>query len=111
MKGKFVMIGFSPTPSEGFFDMSWDFTYEVADDGTITMDVVPYTGLWKLPGTEFVVYKYTGGTSSDSGRFSVDHKTIILGTVEPNNTELTLYNGIVLLTKCNSSRVLIRVGE
>ncbi len=111
VQGKFVMIGFSPAPSEGFFDMSWDFTYEVADNGTITMDAVPGTGLWKSPGTDFVVYTYTGGTFSDSGRFSQDHKTMIFGTVEPGDTVLTLYNGVVFHTKCNTSRVLIRVGE
>jgi hypothetical protein len=110
-EGKFVMLGITPTPSESAFDFQWDFTYEVEDDGTITMDAVPGTGLFKLPGTDFVVYTLTGGTSSDSGRSSQDHKTIILGTAEPNNTELTLYNGNVFLTKCNASHVLIRVGE
>ncbi len=111
VQGKFVMIGITPAPGESSYDFWWDFTYEIADDGMITMDAVPGTGLFKSPGTDFVVYTLTGGTSSDSGRFSQDHKTIILGTAEPNDTVLTLYNGVVFHTKCNASRVLIRVGE
>jgi len=111
MQGKFVMIGLAPTPSERTLDMSWEFTYEFADDGTITMDAVPGTGEWKIPGTNFVVVRYTGGTNSDSGRFSVDHKTIVLGTVEPNDTVLTYFDGRVVHTKCNTSRVLIRVDK
>jgi len=98
VQGRFVMIGLSPNPSEGFLDMAWDFTYEVADDGTITMDAVPGTGFWTNDGV--LMYTYTGGTFSDSGRFSQDHKTIILGTIEPNDTVLTLPIGFSFHTKC-----------
>ena len=109
VQGKFVMIGITPAPGESSYDFWWDFTYEVADDGKITMDVVPGTGEFKIGN--FVVYSYTGAVSPESGRFSIDHKTITIGSEMPTNTELTLYNGNVLYVKCNISRVLIRVGE
>jgi hypothetical protein len=114
MQGRFVRIGFLPAPSESPppLDFSWNFTYEVADDGTITTTIVPGTAEWKIPGTNIVVLKDTGGGYSDSGWVSVDHKTIILGTVEVQDQELTVQpDGPVFLTKCNASRVLIRVGK
>ena len=111
VQGKTSGVTYSPTPKEAFSVMSWDFTYAVADDGTMTMDAVPGTGVWWNPENGAIYYTYTGGTFSDSGRFSVDHKTIILGTVEPNDTVLTYFDGRVVHTKCNTSRVLIRVGK
>ena len=111
VQGKTSGVTFSPSPKEAFSVMSWDFTYAVADDGTMTMDAVPGTGVWWNPENGAIYYTYTGGTFSDSGRFSVDHKTITVGTVVPNLTELSIPNGPVLLTKCVASRILIRVGE
>ncbi len=114
MQGRFVRIGFLPAPSESPppLDFSWNFTYEVGDDGTITTTNVPGTAEWKIPGTNIVVLKDTGGGYSDSGWVSVDHKTIILGTLEVQDQELTVQpNGPVFHAKCNASRVLIRVGE
>ncbi len=111
MQGKFVRVGFLPTPVEMNFDVSWDFNYWVDDDGTITTAPVPGTAKWKAPGTDFVVLRDTGGTYSESGWVSADHKTIVLGTVEVQNQEVTLFDGTVFLTKCNGSRVLIRVDR
>jgi len=114
MQGRFVRIGFLPTPSESPppLDFSWDFNYWLADDGTITVATVPGTAEWKIPGTNIVVLKDTGGGYSDSGWVSVDHKTIILGTLEVQDQELTVQpDGPVFHAKCNASRVLIRVGE
>jgi hypothetical protein len=109
VEGKFVMIGVTPTPSENSVDFWWDFTYEVADDGEIIIHAV--SGEFKSSGTDFVVYRYTGAVAPESGRFSVDHRTITIGTKTVGNTELTLYNGLVLNVKCNWSRVLIRVDK
>jgi hypothetical protein len=111
MQGKFVRVGFLPAPVEMNFDFSWDFNYWVGDDGTITTANVPGTAKWKAPGTDFVVLRDTGGTYSDSGWVSADRKTIILGTVEAQGQEITLFDGTVFLTKCNASRFLIRVGD
>lgn len=111
VQARSVEIDFSPT-TEGFFDMLWNFTYEVADDGTITMDAVIGEAFILDPSTGDRTLKYIGGTWSDTGRFSVDHKTIILGTLQPNVSQfLNLSNGKTFESKCNSSRVLIRVGE
>lgn len=55
VQGRQVGITFLPTRSEGFFDMSWNFTYEVADDGTISMDAVIGEAFIKDPSTGTVV--------------------------------------------------------
>ena len=109
VQGKFVMIGITPAPGESSYDFWWDFTYEVADDGKITMDVVPGTGEFKIGN--FVVYSYTGAVAPESGWLSADHKTITIGIETVGNTEITLYDGNIRNVKCNISRVLIRVGE
>jgi hypothetical protein len=114
MQGRFVRIGFLPAPNENPppLDSSWNFTYEVADNGSITVTTVPGTAEWKIPGTDIVVLRDTGGGYSDSGWVSVDHKTIVLGTLSVQDQELTVQpDGPVFLTKSNASRVLIRVGE
>ena len=111
VKGKFVSVNFVPG-NESLRDVSWKFTYEVADDGTITWTAVPNECKWYDAKTGALLYTYTGGTMTDSGTFSLDKKTIVLGSVEPADTWLTMYpSGFVVRTKCNTSRVLIRVGE
>jgi hypothetical protein len=112
VKGKFVSVNFLPG-NENLRDVSWKFTYEVADDGTITWTAVPNECKWYDAKTGDLLYTYTGGTMTDSGTFSLDKKTIVLGSVEPADTWLTLENppGFIVRTKCNTSRVLIRVGE
>ncbi len=109
VEGKFVAIGVTPTPSENTFDFWWDFTYKVSDDGEITIDVVPGTGEMKIGN--LVVYWHSGAVAQESGRFSVDHKTITIGMKKVGTTELTLYNKQVRNVKCNVSRVLIRVDK
>ena len=110
-----VRIAFVPNQFEGFSDVVWNFTYEVDDDGTITMDVVIDEAFILDPNTGNRLFQYVGGTWHDVGRFSVDHKTIILGTVEPNESEFLVLSmlpqRITFVTKCNVSRVLTRVGE
>ncbi len=112
MKGYFVRIGFIP-PAEMTFDFSWDFTYSVGKDGTITTTTVPGTQKWTVPGTDIVILRDKGlDTYSDSGWISSDHKTIVLGTLEPQVQEIYLVPAdITFITKCNGSRVLIRIGQ
>ena len=115
MHGYFVRIGFIP-PAEMTFDFSWDFTYSVGKNGTITTTTVPGTQKWTLPGTDYVILRDMGvDTFSESGWISSDHKTIVLGTLEPQVQNLILSPPgapeTVFITKTNASRVLIRIGQ
>lgn len=116
MHGYFVRIGFLPGPVEMTFDFSWDFTYSVGKDGAITTTTVPGTQKWMLPNTDYVILRDTGlDTYSDSGWISSDHKSIVLGTLEPQVQNIILSPPgapeTIFITKCNASRVLIRIGE
>ncbi len=116
MQGKFVRIGFLPGPAEMNFDFSWDFTYSVGKDGTITTTTVPGTQKWTVPGTDIAILRDKGlDTYSDSGWISSDHKTIVLGTLEAQVQNIILSPPdapeTVFITKCNGSRVLIRIGQ
>jgi hypothetical protein len=110
-EGKFVMLGVTPTPSESAFDFQWDFTYEVADDGKITMDVVPGTDKFMIG--DFRVFKYMSPIASESGWLSADRKTIIIGseTVDITGLEFLYGSDRSRNVRCNISRVLIRLGE
>jgi hypothetical protein len=107
VQGTHFNISFSPNQTASVLDLSWQFTYEVTHDGTITM---VGAGEWKVPVTGVIVY--TSGEFSESGKLSEDHKTIILGS-GPDPTVLTFLvpPPPVLHAICNISRVLIRVGE
>jgi len=106
VEGTHFGITFPPNQSTALRDMSWEFTYEVTQDGTITF---VGEGIWKFPGTDDIAY--TSSAFSESGKLSGDRKTITLGPVTPEATVLTFPSGFVFEVTCNISRVLIRVGE
>jgi hypothetical protein len=53
VQGTHFGITFPPNQSTALRDMSWEFTYEVTQDGTITF---VGEGIWKFPGTNDIAY-------------------------------------------------------
>jgi hypothetical protein len=108
----------NPLGTANIAEISWDFTYQITDDGTITTDFPPGTP---------AVAKYTAGplalqgiwytvdTLPQSGKVSEDHKTITLGTVTPVASTTKVYISNVLVNTLygfsSCGRVLTRVDE
>ncbi len=111
-QGRQVGMLFAPNfPGGGLSEFSWQFTYDITDDGTITADLIPgtYEGKQLTGGSKGSTY--TIDKVSDSGMISEDHKTITLGTPTAEVMTFTYSNGSVLYGICGFTRVLTRVGE
>jgi hypothetical protein len=103
----------SPIPtSASSAEFSFDFTYKVTDDGTITVDVVPgtFTGEYVTGPLAGVTFTYVTPTFSMLGMVSADHKTITLASGN-DVQQINLSNGMSVYSICNLARVLIRLGE
>ncbi len=98
-------------PSASLVDVSYQLTYHVTDDSTITTDLVPGTLLSKYVTGPLTGLTLTFDKESETGKVSENHKTITLGSVTTDVAKLTFSNGLVLYGICNFSRVLIRLGE
>ncbi len=112
VQGRQVGMLFAPnSPNAGLSEFSWQFTYNITDDGTITADSIPgtYEGKQLTGGSKGITY--TLDKVSDSGMVSQDHKTITLGTPTTEVMTYTDSTGLVLYGICGLTRVLTRVGE
>jgi len=107
------------TPTGDAAVISYDFTYTVAHDGTIAVEMVPgtFVGTYatgpnagKDPPRSFVVDKL-----SAFGKVSTDHKTLSLYSANEVQTftisRPDLGNQLVVPAICNYGRTLIRVDE
>lgn len=92
-------------------EISWQFTYNITHDGTITTDLIPetYEGTFLQGPSKGLTFTFD--KISDSGMVSQDHKTITLGTVTEDVVKFTRSNGTVLYGICFYGRVLTRVDE
>jgi len=92
-------------------DLLGQFTYEVTDDGMITIVWGTLVGTYltgPAPGATYTV----SGMVPEEGYVSSDHKTITLGSVTTGVITLTIQGLLYpLYAICNYSRVLIRVGN
>ena len=103
-----------PSASAGVVADSFNFTYTVKDDGTVTMQVVPgtYTSTWTYgpyKGASYTVY----GVSFE-GTITPDGMMLTLNSGMPSEASLTPpivppCGDATLI--CNTSLVLIRKGE
>jgi hypothetical protein len=103
----------SPIPTgASSAEFSFDFTYKVTDDGTITVDVVPgtFTGEFVTGPLAGVTFTYVTPTFSMLGMVSADHKTITLASGN-DVQQINLSNNTTVFAICNLGRVLIRVDE
>jgi hypothetical protein len=117
MEGTGVQIVPPPAPSPGTpaassFDFSFPFTYDVADDGTITIDADENSFQAKYDTGPFTGVTFTFDKFSLSGMVSADHKTLMLGSGTTTIEALTLQlpTPVVLKVICNDSFVFIRLG-
>jgi hypothetical protein len=92
-------------------EISWQFTYNITHDGTITTDLIPgtYEGTHLQGPSKDLTF--TMDKMSDSGMVSQDHKTITLGSVTADVVKLTYSSGTVYYGICFFGRVLSRVDE
>jgi hypothetical protein len=107
------------SPTGDSAEISYDFTYSVAHDGTITVEMLPgtFVGTYatgpnagKEPPRTFIVDKFLS-----FGKVSTDHKTLTLNSANEVQT-FTIYrpdlvNQLLVPAICNYGRVLIRVSE
>jgi hypothetical protein len=103
----------SPIPTgPSSAEFSFDFTYKVTDDGTITVDVVPGTfkGEYVTGPLAGVTFTYVTPTFSMVGMVSADYKTITLASGN-DVQQINLSNNTTVFAICNLGRVLIRLGE
>jgi hypothetical protein len=94
----------------GLSEMSWQFTYNITHDGTITTDLIPGTFVGTFLQGPNKGLTWTWDKLSDSGMVSQDHKTITLSSVAPDVVKLT-FGSIVNYGICSYGRVLTRVDE
>jgi hypothetical protein len=105
-----VGISLSPNQSGGLSHTTWQFTYDVTDDGMVTIHTVS-------GGSEYLAGPLKGATYTivegvdESGYISEDHKTITLGMGMVVGVIKLRFTGFDIYAICNYSRVLIRVGE
>ncbi len=102
-----------PIPRANAFTWWFTFTYDVADDDTITIDAVKNSFHVTFDtGLGGGVVSFTADTYPLSGMVSVDHKTITLGSPTTFIQTLTFKpSGIVLQGIPNSSYVLTRLRQ
>lgn len=114
VQGRAIVINPPPAaantaPSGSSQDFSYDFTYEIAADGTITTHMVPGTYLGTfLTGTR-AGQSYTIDHFSLSGVVSKDKRAITLTTATTEVETHTFSNGQVLPRICHRARSLIRI--
>jgi hypothetical protein len=112
-----TQAGINPLGSAVMAEFSWQFTYEITDDGTITTDFAPGTpGTAKYTTGSLKDWWYTSDTLPQSGKVSEDHKTITLGTVTPVASTVKFYNPSNVLVNTlygfsSVGRVLTRLDE
>ncbi len=112
VQGRQVGMLFAPnSPFAGSTEFSWQFSYDITDDGTITTALIPGTYEAKHLTGASKGLTYTIDKFSDSGMVSEDHKTITLGTPTTEVMTYTDSTGLVLYGICGFTRVLTRVGE
>ncbi|MFI5340490.1 MAG: hypothetical protein ACHQ7N_11710 [Candidatus Methylomirabilales bacterium] len=106
-----------PTGTGDSSALSWEFTYTVAADGTITGELMPGTFLGTYVTGPNAGYglSYTVDTLSFFGTVSPDHKTLTLNSANEVQT-FVVYNSSgapvkTLYAICNYGRVLVRTGE
>ncbi len=111
-QGRQVGIVFAPnSPAAGWTEFSWQFTYDITHDGTITTALIPGTYEGRHLTGPSKGLTFTLDKVSDSGMVSEDHKTITLGAAMAEVMTVTYSNGSVLYGICGLTRVLTRVGE
>jgi hypothetical protein len=98
-----------PPTSASSLEFSFDFTYKVTDDGTITVDVVPGTLKAEYVTGPLAGVTFTYGFSM-FGMVSEDYKTITLASGN-DVQQIKLSNNTTVYSICNLARVLIRLGE
>lgn len=110
--GKTVSISYNnATPNAGSHTFTFDFTYVVAADGTVTTDMVPgtYQGLYIAgPRTGQTV---TVDNIELDGIISINNMTLTLATSAPTIETHTFSNGDVHQQICHRSRVLTWMGN
>lgn len=107
--GTLVRILFGSLNWAESHEFSFQFSYSVGHDGTITMVPVNYTAtILTGPGAGTIVTSPT--LSLDSGMASQeDHETITLATKTPAVETLTLSTGPIVYEICARSSVSIRM--
>jgi hypothetical protein len=117
---KGTQISIAPSKSANVAEVSWQYIYQVADDGTITMDVLPGTlGEVLYTAGPLSGFRYTFEKFPQSGSISQDHKTLTIGTVTPDIGPSTMYYPspysdtvyAVFYGISSCGRVLIRVHD
>jgi len=101
------------TPGASSFDFKFPFTYDVADDGTITIDADENSFQATYDTGPITGVTFTFDKFSLSGMVSEDHKTLALGNPMTTIQTLTLQlppTPVVLKVICNDSFVFIRLG-
>lgn len=112
-----TQAGINPSVSASIAELSWQITYEITDDGTITTNFPPGTpGVATYTAGPLAGFKVKVDTLPQSGMVSQDHKTITLGTVTPVASTIKTYTptGVLVSTIYGISscgRVLTRLGE
>jgi hypothetical protein len=102
-----------PFASATSSDLSYDFTYEVTDDGTITLEMVPETfDVTILTGPSAGKVTWDVDKISLSGLISKDYKTMTLGAIEPAVWTLTYHpSNAIVQSICGTWRFLTRLEE
>ncbi len=109
-EGTGVGISLSPNQSGSSSHVTWQFTYDVTDDGMITIHTVSGEAKYLTGSLKGATYTIVQGVD-ESGYISEDHKTITLNTATTGVIKLHFALGFDYYSICNYSRVLIRVGE
>ncbi len=97
-------------PSAGSYEFSFQFTYNVKHDGTITTELVPETFLGTYLTGPLHGVTFTIDQLSLSGMVSSDHKTLTLSSEGTAVEQSTNSSGSVSAQICHRSSVLIRLS-
>jgi hypothetical protein len=117
---KGTQISIAPSKSANIAEVSWQNSYQFAEDGTITLDILPGTlGEVRYTAGPLKGFRYTFEKFPQSGSISQDHKTITIGTITPDIGPSTMYYPppysetiyTVFYGISSCGRVLIRVND